>query len=199
VLTAAHCISPGGTAYVVALNAIDQNSLSSAEIINVRKSIPHPQYFSTRPNNDIAGLVLQNNAQTPPVTIANTADLTNSSKVTLVGFGNNDNQSTKGFGIKRKVTVDITSMRINNSEDLNREEGIYGYESDLEIVAGGNGFDTCNGDSGGPIYVSLPGSIAVAGLTSRASRNSVNPCGDGGIYTRLDVHATFINDIINTI
>jgi secreted trypsin-like serine protease len=198
VITAAHCIS-SGTSYVVALNASDENKLSSAEIINVRKAIVNPQYQNTNPNNDIAAFILQSKAATTPIKIATTAEIAASKKVTLVGFGNDDINSTKGFGLKRKVSVDIVSIRKKKDEDLNFDEAKYGYESDLEFVAGGNGFDTCNGDSGGPVYVSTSSTLKVAGLTSRATKDSVNPCGDGGVYTRVDMHKAFIDKVIKSI
>ena len=199
VLSAAHCILPGRSSYVVALNSYDQNKLTDSEIINVRKTIVNPKYDNSWKTNDIAGFVLQTDAKTTPVEIASTGEIIKSPKVILAGFGNDDINSSKGFGLKRKVTVDIVSIRKKENEDLNAEEAKYGFESDLEFVAGGNGFDTCNGDSGGPIYISLPSSRKIAGLTSRATINSVHPCGDGGIYTRVDVHKVFIDDIIKSI
>lgn len=198
VITAAHCIS-NATSYVIALNASDQNKLGSAEIINVRKFLVHPQYQNTKPLNDIAALILQEKAQTPPIKLATTSEINTSPKVTLVGFGNDDIQSTKGFGIKRKVTVDIVSIRKKKDDDLNAVESKFGYESDLEFVAGGNGFDTCNGDSGGPVYTITATTRKVAGLTSRATNDSINPCGDGGVYSRVDVHKAFIDKAIKSI
>jgi len=196
VVTAAHCIEPGG-GYVVALRTNNQNSLRSAEIINVRKTNVHPGYLSTQKFNDIAVLVLQNNAQTPPVRCATSGEINSAAEVELVGFGNDDVQSTKGFGIKRKVEVEIISIRTDVNQDLNAEEALHDYESDLEFVAGGKGFDTCNGDSGGPVYITIDGNRVVAGLTSRGSASGFNPCGDGGVYTRIDVHQGFIQSFIS--
>ena len=101
--------------------------------------------------------------------------------------------STRGFGIKRKVTVPITHPA--TSGNPNADEQLLGFEGDLEFVAGGGGFDSCNGDSGGPAYITVAGDRVVAGLTSRATETSRNPCGEGGIYTRTDVHRAFIRRI----
>jgi secreted trypsin-like serine protease len=57
VLTAAHCYDPAYS-YVVALNTINQNALSEAEIIAAKKAIPHVKYQQTRKFNDISVLVL---------------------------------------------------------------------------------------------------------------------------------------------
>jgi secreted trypsin-like serine protease len=198
VITAAHCVS-NTTSFVIALNANNIENPTPFEIINVRKAIVHPQYNNTNPNNDIAAFILQIEAITNPVQIATQSEIVASGNVTLVGFGNDDINSTKGFGLQRKVNVNIVSIRKKKEEDLNADEAKFGYESDLEFVAGGNGFDTCNGDSGGPVYISNSSTRKVAGLTSRATKDSVNPCGDGGVYTRVDVHKAFIDKIIKSI
>jgi hypothetical protein len=36
----------------------------------------------------------------------------------------------------------------------------------------------------------------VAGLTSRATEGFTNPCGDGGIYTRVDTQRPFIRQVL---
>lgn len=52
--------------------------------------------------------------------------------------------------------------------------------SGFEIVAGESGKDSCNGDSGGPVFIELAtGEMRLLGITSRG----VPPCGSGeGIY-----------------
>jgi secreted trypsin-like serine protease len=198
VVSAAHCVV-AGQPYVVALETNSQNNLSNAKLVNTRKTIVHPNYVSQTHLYDLSVLVLQAEATTPPAPLVTTEIISNASEVELVGFGNDHITLNQGFGIKRKVFVDIVSIRRNPNEDLNLAESTYGYESDLEFVAGGKGFDTCNGDSGGPVYINHSNQRWVAGLTSRASDNRVNPSGDGGIYTPLDIHTPFINSIIQNL
>jgi endonuclease G len=78
---------------------------------------------------------------------------------------------------------------------LDKFEKKYGFESDYEFVAGGEGYDSCNGDSGGPAYIIVDGQRKVAGLTSRGIKSTFRPCGDGGIYTRPDAHKDFLDQI----
>ena len=80
-------------------------------------------------------------------------------EVILVGYGQDDDGDR---GVKREVTV-----RIN------------GFSPDgLEFEAGGDGLDSCNGDSGGPAFVVLPdGSRRLVGIISRGSE----VCGSKGI------------------
>jgi endonuclease G len=192
VLTAAHCVSPESPINVVALRAANIADLGGAEIVRAKRAVVHPDYDTI---NDIAVVILRNAAKTAPVAAATEADIAGAFQTTLAGFGNDDKLSTRGFGVKRRVTVPITDVRRKAGDDLDEAEDSLGFESDLEFVAGGGGFDSCNGDSGGPAYITVGKERKVAGLTSRATRTAETPCGDGGIYTRVDVHAKFIQKV----
>jgi len=196
VLTAGHCHQPPKvSAAVIALSCNDMNDLEKAEILTAKISVANPKYAQTG-FGDITVIILKKPAElTPPCPIATTNEITQSEKLLLVGFGNSDFESTKGFGVKRYVHADIIGMRKNSTENLDLLESKYGFESDLEILAGGEGFDTCNGDSGGPAYIEThDGNRKLAALTSRAFRGVVKPCGDGGIYTRVDSEMEFISE-----
>ncbi len=193
VLTAAHCFDPSQPANVVALNAEDQDDLRNAELRGVRRMVRHPQYPQTG-LHDIAVIVLRRESTVAPVRLALADEFLQAQETTLVGFGNDDVLSTRGFGIKREVTVPILRPGANGGNADETEQEL-GFDSDLEFVAGGAGFDSCNGDSGGPAYISVGGERVVAGLTSRATETARNPCGEGGIYTRVDVHLNFIRSV----
>lgn len=195
VLTAAHC-HPSPAArnnVVVALNAIDRDDLDNAELRRARRTVIHPQWNGFA--NDIAVIVLREEASTQPVPIATTGELSAAERTRLVGFGNDDVFSTRGFGVKREVSVRITHLRRNQHDDLDDAEMEFGFESDLEFTAGGGGFDSCNGDSGGPAYILTDDGRKVAGLTSRPFREFSNPCGEGGIYTRIDANLKFVRQV----
>lgn len=195
VLSAGHCFDPNHQANIVALSASNQNQLANAELINVRKLFVHPHYQQTHRFSDMTMLILREPAKTPRIPIATTAEFVQANEVTLVGFGNDDFASTKGFGLKREVDVDIVSRRTSAADDLDADEQLLGYESDLEFVAGGAGYDSCNGDSGGPAYIQTSTGPKLVGLTSRAKDQSNKPCGEGGVYTRIDAHLGFIESI----
>lgn len=190
VLTAAHCFIPKRPANVVALSIDDQADVPTGEVRSVRRMVVHPQYPNSG-RHDIAVMVLRRNSGVTPVRPATANEMEDAEETTLVGFGNDDVQSTRGFGTKREVTVPITNGP-GSSED---DEDELGFESSLEFVAGGDGYDSCNGDSGGPAYIRVGGARVVAGLTSRATETARDPCGEGGIYTRVDVHAQFIRNV----
>lgn len=197
VLSAAHCHQPpGSVSNVVALNCEDEDQLGDAEIISARRTVVHPNYASTG-LHDISVLILRKDATVAPVQIASTKEISAVTRTTLVGFGNDDVFSTQGFGLKREVEVDITHIQRTPTDSLDAAEDQLGFESDLEFVAGGNGYDSCNGDSGGPAYILTGGERKVAGLTSRATRTATKPCGEGGIYTRIDKNLDFVQDVVN--
>jgi len=196
VLTAGHCMDPGGgiVPNIVALSCVDMTRLSHAELVSAKTCVRHPAYGSSI-GNDISVIVLRKDAVTPAVKRATAHELGAAAETTLVGFGNSDFKSTRGFGRKREVSVDIHFLRRAAGDDLDDAEHELGFESDLEYTAGGEGFDSCNGDSGGPSYIDVGSHYQLAGLTSRALDTAQDPCGDGGIYTRVDVHARFISEV----
>jgi endonuclease G len=195
VLTAGHCQDPNFAINRVALHALDQEALRDAEIRRVRRVVVHPGY-PRRIGHDISVLILKNEADVEPTPLASPAEVAAAEKTTLVGFGNTNPEATKGFGIQRVVEVDILHVRRAAGDDLDEAEDTLGFESDFEFVAGGGGHDSCNGDSGGPAYILVGGVRKVAGLTSRATEGATNPCGEGGIYTRVDTQRDFINDVM---
>jgi len=55
-----------------------------------------------------------------------------------------------------------------------------GCRSGSELVAGGEGPDSCRGDSGGPLYLHTPWGPLLAGLTSRGVSGDEGSCGQCG-------------------
>jgi endonuclease G len=197
ILTAGHCFLPARPVNVAALAASNISDLSTAEIVQSRRFVQHPGYAQSRREHDISVMILRQDAATRPVPLASSAEITGAREVRLTGFGNDDRNSTRGFGRKRTVEVDVLSIRRRPDDEVEADEVRFNFDADLEFVAGGNGFDSCNGDSGGPAYLTTGASRKVAGLTSRAIANSGSPCGDGGVYTRIDAQMDFIGRVAN--
>jgi hypothetical protein len=88
------------------------------------------------------------------------------------------------FGFRNVVDVGTPVQIAGYGED---EDGVTGRKlvahteihevTDAYFVAGGDGVDTCRGDSGGPGLIEVDGQTSVAGVLSYGFR-----CGDGGYY-----------------
>lgn len=118
--------------------------------------------------------------------------------VRAVGFGLTE---TGDAGRKMMVDIPIASSACNGTVSppgggTYPDTAYYGCNGGYELVAGSPSLDrdTCNGDSGGPVFiVDEQGGEWLAGATSRAvTRAETIPgpelrgCGDGGIYVRID-------------
>lgn len=168
ILTAAHCVPCNATEIFVGALA---RSPSTGRIYSVQQVIPHESYnFPTAHANDLALVVLTESLPQELVReLATTQEFNAATTYTVVGFGRTDLGNS---GIKLEATVARSAVYTK------------------EFTAGGFGFDTCNGDSGGPAYLAMPnGRFHLAGVTSRGG-----DCGTGGIYVRVDAYRSWIDE-----
>jgi hypothetical protein len=199
VVTAGHCFfcTAGGATNAVVFIGTDTSTPGTRY---TGKAHRHPLYGQGGLHHDLTVIVLDTEVVgVTPRRIATTAEIDGATFVRAVGFGNSDFASTSGFGKKRMVDVPIATPCCCKAG----EAGQFGCDPDLELVAGfvGLGPDSCNGDSGGPVYVLVGADArddaawAVCGATSRATALATRPCGDGGIYARLDQYLDFIKNL----
>lgn len=105
----------------------------------------------------------------PPLMGCETTALQPGKEVTVVGFGQADDNL--GYGPKREVVTTINQITANN-----------------EASIGGGGKDSCQGDSGGPVFIQLSeedggdGTWRVFGITSYGGQ-----CGGGGFYSMMHI------------
>ena len=188
VLTAGHCV--GGITGVI----LDTNDYrQGGEIIAVRRTHEHSNSWSTY---DAAVLVLEEDAQTEPVVIAQDCiledHLKDGAKVTIVGYGATDN-----YGSQYSSRLNEASTTVDDHDCTIMQSGCNGSVSPGgELGAGADDeFDSCYGDSGGPLYLPTPEGRFLIGLTSRGYSNSNLPCGQGGIYVRPDAIIDWIEEV----
>lgn len=183
VVTAGHCIdaySPPQWFYLG--NDIDNPTSAHA----VKQSFRHPDYGQTTENgsvieaHDIAVLVLNSEAPVAPMAVrsASISGLVGQ-PVTFVGFGISSVYNSDSTGVKRVVTVNIGEVTVN---------GFWNYTS------ASNPKNTCQGDSGGPGFYNNGGTEELIGVVSSGDAD----CVQTGYNTRVDIHAAWIQDKIET-
>jgi hypothetical protein len=165
VLTAAHCFDP---APIAPVQVYVGDTLATALTFTSDEWGRHPDFCLPaecgEDLHDFAWVKLAQDIGVEPIKpITNQADYDEAMKVgtelTFVGFGEDEDGV---IGSKLQVVSSLTSFN----------------ESGREFRAGGEGKDTCLGDSGGPALVQLSsGEWRLAGVISRGG-----DCGLGGIY-----------------
>ncbi len=165
VLTAGHCVSPGGThVFYIGGGSYQTNQVAR-----------HYKYSSTSTGGaqyDIALLKLNSEPPVTPSIIAKQAPKVGQ-KLTIIGYGitatGRKDSGTKriGYNTVHQVTSTIFTF-----------SGASGSES-----------NTCSGDSGGPAFAVEDGREVHLGIHSMASR----PCGSRGINTRTDAFNAWIH------
>ncbi len=188
VITAGHCVD-GITG--VRLDAADYLDSGEGEYIRAKKVVEYP---NSQRSYDVSVVVLDTPAKTKPrpVALGCVVDryLVDGAEATIAGYGAHDQRGTRYDSSLR--WADIT---INDADCSELSDGCQRAVSPGgELSAGGDGVDTCYGDSGGPLYLHTPQGDYLAGVTSRAYSWVSVPCRDGGIYVRPDAIIDWIED-----
>lgn len=172
-ITAGHCTRGGCGDRVFVGRDVDQSA--EGQTYTVRDRQANPGYRPPRAQDDISVLLLDRPVEgVAPRAIAAPSSLRRARSVRVVGYGYTDTDGSTGYGIRRLVDVPLATT-----------DPRFGADPMTEFVAGAPFLDrdSCNGDSGGPAYVSSRGRWLLAGATSRATQSALRQCGDGGIYT----------------
>ena len=199
VVTAAHCIVYGDIAsyYSVDVGFTDRSRPNSWSITRkLSKVISHPSYDERKLINDIALAKMDSpvnfdtvNYHITPACIPDGNEDYAGRTGYVTGFGT----LFSGGSVSSKLRqVDVPVKSASFCENRFKYNNI---NSRTQVCAGesGLGRDTCQGDSGGPLVVKsqVDGRWHLVGLTSYGP----NPCGEGGVYTRL---SGFQNWIVST-
>jgi hypothetical protein len=185
VLTAGHCPAGGCGRRVLFGPSISE---PGARTVAVTAAVSHPAYQPGDGVNtsDLCVLILAEDVDIAPRALASTQMLASAQWVRLAGFGYTDTAGTGGYGVCRMVEV-----------PLGGDPAPFGADPAIEFVAGAPFLDrdSCNGDSGGPAYVTAGGREYLVGTTSRATDRALRRCGDGGIYGLVPVFAEWIRAV----
>jgi len=205
VLTARHCLP--------ATLVHKERNGGEAQERAVAYALPHPD-----PEVDAAILVLEDNIVAPVAMRRQASEVQAPvGRLRHVGFGVvARGVSFLGAG-KHPVDVFASGWQCDRPTQAER----YGCSSQWELaIPGSAGLDTCDGDSGGPLFerfvltssdprAALGGRMKAdaarclevcdwraVGITSRPVANSARRCGGGGVYVRVDRLAPWIDEVV---
>lgn len=128
----------------------------------------HP-YYNIGYQNDVGVVRLKKPITDPTVKftpVPNKSEIQNilfkNHPLRVVGFGTTEDG---GFGEKKSVEIHLNNVDFD------------------EFSAGGRkGHDSCNGDSGGPVFHESKGQRRFVGIVSRSMKGTIDRCGEGGVY-----------------
>lgn len=177
VLTAAHCVSesetgPGATFTVLTGPNINRDRTHA---LAVREVHANPLWSARRleGGHDQGVVILTEPSTLAPLPVNRqplTASLRGTS-VRIVGYGLSDGTAQTGAGVKRQAVT------------------LLGAVGTKLVAVGDSRHGTCNGDSGGPAFMSLNGEETIVGTTSYGNVD----CSDGGYDARIDTDLAFID------
>jgi hypothetical protein len=177
VLTAAHCLNGSFCQSLSVRDSTGQTSVASSCKL-------HPEYNPTddiTERNDIALIFLESSplARIAPIHIED--DFIAGESLVLAGFGRNESGNYKDLRAASNVLQSVSSFGLVARYDVGDSSGT-----------------TCNGDSGGPLFVLRDSTWHVAGVTSWGSANNCAlpgfESGDTAVWSKLSAqsHLNFI-------
>jgi secreted trypsin-like serine protease len=179
VLTAAHCAGGDDPSVTNALYHVylgdDFGNAHLADLIRAKEAHYHPQFDANNltAGNDV-GVIIMNDALAVTPLPYNHASMNtgfDGGTVRFVGYGLDNATAQTGGGVKRATSTTLTD------------------HTDLLLHFSDGTHETCNGDSGGPAFMSIGGRETIVGLTSYGDV----ACADGGWDTRVDALAAWID------
>ncbi len=172
VLTAAHCIQPygAGLPYVVMFGA---SASSATSVSNIAAQYKDPLYNQSSNDFGVVKLAAPVTKVAPlPWNKAALGKTLVGQSIRHVGYGVTTAGATGTSGVKHEVTYTVKNV------------------TSALIESGGSGKQTCNGDSGGPAFMTLPGTTTetLVGVVSFGDQN----CSYYGADGRVDLGAQWI-------
>lgn len=185
VVSAAHCARAFGTGTTLGILVGKNNPWDGSmagEIIQISKTIQHPNYAWSSDHNDIALFKLAQSSSFSPIELT-TQDPQVGYYATATGWG-----ATFEGGSSSDNLLEVDVPIVSNDKC----DKAYGNIEITQICAGfeQGGKDACQGDSGGPLFVESNGSYKLIGITSWG-RGCARP-GKYGVYTRVSKYIDWI-------
>lgn len=189
VLTAGHCIEAGPIEVIT--DTVDYNVPHAGDRIAVKSARAYPDW---RNRYDVGVIMLEHVARGRARKVASPCttreSLVAGAMVHAVGFGLSRSDGGGSNTAMREVDLAVLDPTCTMDVACNASIAPHG-----EFMAGGNGVDSCFGDSGGPVYIDTPDGPALVGVISRGLSLPGPPCGNGGVYVRADKVVSWIQNV----
>lgn len=196
VLTAAHCTSPGNSAkginvMVGSLDLLDPGAIH----IPVVDVIRHPEFDPSTMANDVAILRLATPApeSLPLLKLADEELMesqgTPGTLATVSGWGSINDESTF---VQELQSVEVPIVALEECRSSYEEIGLTLANSMICAGFPEGGKDSCSGDSGGPLTISIEGEDHSVGIVSWGLEECALP-GTPGVYTRTASVVSWVN------
>lgn len=188
VLTAGHCIQIDPIEVIV-----DTVDLARSDGISrrVKWARAYPDWID---RYDVGVIMLENPVGTKARPIAQGCTTRSHFKrglpLELIGFGLTTPAGTDDNKRLHRATVPLVDPSCTTDAACQPAIAPSG-----EFIAGGDGTDSCFGDSGGPVMIETARGAALIGVVSRATASWSLPCGAGGVYVRADKVVAWIENV----
>jgi len=198
VLTAAHCVSSGGTLATSVRATLgehdvqtDWESNSEEQVIQVEQIIPRSDYNENTIDNDVAILKLAQDVQfndyvVPACLPSSSANDYTGQSAVVSGWG-----TTSEGGSVSPVLKETTVNMVSSSDSSCRG---YGIDDSIKMCGYMQGTDSCQGDSGGPLVLKEGGKNTVIGVVSYG--RGCARTGWAGVYAKVTGYLDWINSNI---
>ncbi|KAF4141122.1 Trypsin [Phytophthora infestans] len=183
VVTAAHCVKTDVNTIYASMGSAFGSGSADGEQVKVIEGYRHPMYNKSEHLYDVGVLKLEKKVSTDSIDLcaADGSDNEVGSVATVRGWGLTENGSQSLVMEELNVKI-ISNAECNKMYSDRITEGM--------LCAGeGDGKDTCNGDSGGPLIEN----DVLVGIVSWGGKCGAN----AGVYTRISHVLDYINDIVS--
>jgi len=190
ILTAAHCVDRISPSSVEVATGVTDLFALPAERIDIARIVIHPRFNRISFDYDFALLRLEESTRQPSTSLyGGDSDLAGSNSTT-VGWGSTD---PFGFSFPSDL-MEVNLPVVSNARCQSVNQSV---TTDRMLCAGSLSArrDSCFGDSGGPLFVTVLGRTLQAGITSFGFGSCANLT-TFGVYSRVSAASDFVNGVV---
>lgn len=186
ILTAAHCVPKDPAIRMMVVFSTTVKNAPPANVRPVSRMYVNPKWGTSTNGKNTGDLaVMKFSGGLPsgymPVGFLPVPSLVdNGSMILLSGFGVSDGVAQSGSGVLRDTASVITNVHFSQTEVQVNQTG---------------GRGSCEGDSGGPAFITYQNAYYLWGVVSRGDRD----CSKTGIYTNALVYMNWIQNALQSL